>query len=57
MGCLNSTGNCRHIAAGRRRDGIYKRRGTMKTWTLALGIVALALVSTATAADPTGTWK
>jgi hypothetical protein len=29
----------------------------MKTWTLALGIVALALVSTATAADPTGTWK
>jgi hypothetical protein len=57
MGCLNATGNCRHIAAGRRRDGIYKRGGTMKTWSLALGIVALALVSTATAADPTGTWK
>ena len=29
----------------------------MKTWTLALGIVALSLVSTASAADPSGTWK
>lgn len=29
----------------------------MKTWTLALGMVTLALVSTASAADPTGTWK
>ncbi len=29
----------------------------MKTWTLALGLVALALVGTASAADPSGTWK
>ncbi len=29
----------------------------MTKWTLAVGLLALVLVNTASAADPTGTWK